>query len=200
MPANSPRLNSKCPSFPCFKCSNLDSLPFPGGQRLPQPERSSLRDSSFPFPKEPLGGTWTILLAAWGLFRHLQGALSPCWTIPITKEVSPPCPGKEAHFAFCSFKLLLRPGLCLEEQRKLMTKESFALCKCGPFCLFRFSWDISPSSHLLIFFVIPLRAELLSSVNSFEQIHYPVLSFCHHLYKLICIKSFLFSIILSLLF
>lgn len=56
MPANSPRLNSKCPSFPCFKCSNLDSLPFPGGQRLPQPERSSLEIPHSHSWRNPLEG------------------------------------------------------------------------------------------------------------------------------------------------
>lgn len=147
------------PSLP-FNIPNRRLCHFPRRTGSPTArERSPLRDlfvhvSLLQISPLDDPGQFFCLPGRWCLFRHLPvvvkfllhcrhhkgclASLSVTW---------------ETRFNFATWNKLLAQIVCWRTVEA--DDESFALYICGPFCLFRLSWDMSPSSHLLVFPVIP---------------------------------------------
>lgn len=162
-----------------FSAPDWRLCPFPWGT-LPQHLRGHHWEiSCFVFllqisPLDDPGQFWWVMP-----FQTLaSGCLVPAPSQTSQRRSCLPVHALRDMFWFCNFKQIAQTWRPVEAD-----DWSFALCKCGLFCLFRLSWDISPSSHVTRF----LRDSLESWTAVFSKFIWtnslPLLfSFCHHPY------------------
>lgn len=140
----------------------LEIVPLPLRDSSTASERSPLSDFLFYIfilqisPLDDPGQFWWVMT-----FQTLaSGCLVPDPSQTSQKKSCLPVHALRDMFWFCNLKQIAQTWRTMEAD-----DWSFALCKCGLFCLFRLSWDISPSSHLTRF----LRNSLESWIAVFSK-------------------------------